>query len=381
MSETAVARVCHFLAGSSFGGGTYVVWKVCEGLQAAGHEPFVIASDEATVRFFQTRGIETIDTVCVQRAIQPARDLAAAVKLARILRTVGCDLLHTHTSKGGVVGRIAGTLARIPRIVHHVHGFAFDPIFTPRPLLLLYSTIERAVTPLCDAVIFVNPTDLALAKAFRILRPGQKSAVVLNGVDIPSKTASDGVAPRQNAGGNVLRVGFVGRLAPQKGVDILISAAAGLMRSVPFECLIIGDGPERQNLEHQAEGTGLRHCFQFLGHREDVAGLIQTLDIVVLPSRWEGHSISLLECLGAGKPVVTTRIKGNVETVIDGKNGLLVRPGDPDQLSSALDRLIREPQLRCALAEGATRTVEERFSAARMLTGVFAVYRRLGLQI
>jgi glycosyltransferase involved in cell wall biosynthesis len=324
-----------------------------------------------------------MDDVTLQRSIQPARDLVGIVKLARLLHGAGCDLLHTHTSKGGVLGRIAGKLARVPRIVHHVHGFAFDPIFTSRSRLLVYSTIERVVAPLCHALIFVNTTDLELAKSLRILRPGQKAALVLNGVDISPeiKGPSPTHVPQDDTGDRILRVGFIGRLSVQKGVDILIAAAASLMCSAQFECLIIGDGPERQKLEHQAQRTGFGRRFHFLGHRDDVTREMQSLDILVLPSRWEGHSISLLECLGSGKPVITTRIKGNAETVIEGSNGLLVRPNDPDELSVAIRRLLSEPQLRVALAESARQTVKERFSVAQMIKGVFDVYRQLGLQI
>lgn len=370
-----MARICHFLAGSSFGGGTYVARKICERLVMLGHQTTVVSCDPETARFFAGTGCEVAGDVVVRREISPLEDLAGVLSLARVLRRQKCDLLHTHTSKGGVVGRLAGKIAGVRRIVHHVHGFAFDPLFTPPRKARFYAAIERLVAPLGDAMIFVNRTDLDLARSLGIVKNGRLAVIVANGVDVPAPRQR----PSEDGGLRPVQVGFLGRLAQQKGVDILIEAVARMDRSCPVEVLVVGDGAERNRLQSQAARMGLGDRVRFLGHRQDALQAIAAVDVIALPSRWEGHSISLLECMALGKAIVATRIKGNVETIVDGCSGLLVEPGEPGELCSALERLARDAELRLRLSEQARRTVEEKFLSAAMIDGVLDVYRKLGI--
>jgi glycosyltransferase involved in cell wall biosynthesis len=368
-----MARIWHILGGSSLGGGTYVVRKLAEALLAEGHTVTVLTSHPETGSLFRSLGCRVVEDIHFHRAIRPASDLAGALRLAARLRREGCDLLHTHTSKGGVVGRVAGRLARVPRIVHHVHGFAFEPAFTPPPRLRFYAAMERAVAPLCDAMVFVNSTDLALARDLRIVRPGQSVQVVCNGVDL---AADRPAAPCP--GDSRVSVVFLGRLADQKGVDILLQAAAAITTAIPWELLILGDGPERVRLETQAALLPAGLC-RFLGHRQDAAEFLASADIVALPSRWEGHSIAVLEAMAHGRPVLTTAIKGNLQTIQSGVDGLLVAPGDPAAFAAGLQILIENPELRRRLGDAARRTVARRFLARDMVRGVLDIYASLGL--
>jgi len=372
-----MARIWQMLGGSSLGGGTYVVRRLTEALLGGGHSVTVVSADAETARLFEGLGCRVVCHIDLDRAIRPLRDLTGVARLAALLRREGCDLLHTHTSKGGVVGRVAGRLAGVRPIVHHVHGFAFDPLFTPPARFTFYAAIERAAAPLCDAMVFVNSTDLDLAQRLGILRPGRRAQVIYNGVDAPQRAAP----VRVRTPASSVHIAFVGRLAPQKGVDLLLEAAAGLEPGLPWQLTIVGDGPLRPALEVQAAALLPAGVYCFLGHRPHIGEFLDDVDIVVLPSRWEGHSIAVLEAMAHGKAVLATAIKGNVETIQSGVNGVLAPPGDAGALCSALRMLIENPGLRHRLGAAARQTVVQRFPADRMIQSVLDLYASLGVGV
>jgi glycosyltransferase involved in cell wall biosynthesis len=368
-----MARIWHVLAGSGWGGGTYVVRRLVEALLKQGHEVTLVSSHPQTAERFEALGCEVVRHIPFRREIHPVGDLAGALRLAAQLRLRGCDLLHTHTSKGGVVGRVAGRLAGVRRVVHHVHGFAFDPVFTLRRRLAFYAAVERAVAPLCDAMVFVNAADLETARRLHILRPGQEARVIYNGVDLPPDVPAPHRTPNEPD-----RIVFVGRLAEQKGVDVLLEATAGLRAQRPWELVIVGDGPLRSRLEKLAAALPPGAC-RFVGHSDDAARWIASADVVALPSRWEGHSISLLEAMAHGKAVAATAIQGNVETIHSGVDGVLAPPGDPHSLRAALRMLLDNPDLRRRLGAAARLQVATRFSARSLVEGVLRLYEDLGV--
>jgi glycosyltransferase involved in cell wall biosynthesis len=369
-------RVWQVIGGSSFGGGTYVVSRISQALLEQGFEVTVVASEEHSARHFWKLGCEVVDDIRFPREISPLADARGILRLAARMRRRGCDLAHTHTSKGGVAGRLAARLAGVGRVVHHVHGFAFDPIFTPAGRLRFYAAIERLIAPLAQAMIFVCPADMEMARRLRILRTGHIAALAPNGVDAAPE------APRCRAeAAHGLKIGFLGRLSAQKGVDLLIDAVSGLDCAGDLEVVLVGDGPERGRLEERARRCGCAARFHFTGHRQDALAVAREMDVIALPSRWEGHSIALLEAMALGRPVVTTRIKGNVDTVTSGVDGILVEPGDVAALRGALQLVLLDGALRERIGEAARRTVIERFPSSRMVAKVLRVYRQLGLPV
>jgi glycosyltransferase involved in cell wall biosynthesis len=223
-------------------------------------------------------------------------------------------------------------------------------------------------------MIFVNSSDLELARNLRIISNRLRSYVVLNGVDLPTLQGAS-----SNQGNGSIRILFIGRLSEQKGVDLLVDAAA-LLRQ-PSHVRIVGDGPLRAELKARASSKDCEVQWEFLGHRNDVQALLSEADIVVLPSRWEGHSIAVLEAMASGKPVIATAIKGNIETIAHGDDGLLVAPNSVTELCSAIELLGADAGLRSRLGDSARRKVARSLSRTAMVKTTFDVYEDLGLPV
>lgn len=198
--------------------------------------------------------------------------------------------------------------------------------------------------------------------------PARRIAVIPNGLDLDRVIAAQPRTPRR-------RVAMVANLRPEKGHDVLIEAAAQLLRRFPdahFD--LIGDGTERQRLEQQTRDRGLAHAFTFAGHCEDVAARLAQADVFVLPSRSEAFPNAVLEAMAAGVPVVASAVGGILEVVADGETGLLVPPGDPASLAARIARLFADEALAARLASNGRARVHERYSFHRMVAAVESLY-------
>ena len=173
-------------------------------------------------------------------------------------------------------------------------------------------------------------------------------------------------------------LGAVGRLEEQKGQHNLLTAMAGVRRQIPEATLIlVGDGRQRQALERQTRELGLAESVRFLGTRRDLALIYRALDLYVQPSLWEGLPLALLKAMGAGLPVLATRVSGAMELIEDGVNGRLAPPADPEALGRVLVELYGRPQLRARLGAAARLTIREHYSLDAMLAGLEQLYLEL----
>jgi glycosyltransferase involved in cell wall biosynthesis len=173
-------------------------------------------------------------------------------------------------------------------------------------------------------------------------------------------------------------VGTIGRLIAQKGVDVLVAAAAQVARVAPnVRFLIVGDGPLRDDCIRWIESHGLRHRVTLLGERTDVPALLSQMSVFVSASRWEGMPAAVLEALAARRPVVATRVLGSSELIEDGVTGLLVPPDDPAAMSAAILRLLNDSALARSLGKAGRQVVESRYSLKVMAEQVMDVYRQV----
>lgn len=194
--------------------------------------------------------------------------------------------------------------------------------------------------------------------------------VIYNGIDVAGWPASK-LERRQKRlelrlGAEELLIGTAGRLDRQKGQGVLIAAMERL-RALPLRCAILGEGPRRPELESAIRRRNLEKSVWLLGERQDMTAWLSTLDIFILPSLWEGLPNALLEAMALGLPVIASSVDGVPEAVADGRNGLLVPPGNPQALAAALRRLVLDPDLRSRLGAAARQTVAERFGLIRMM--------------
>lgn len=315
----------------------------------------------------------------LRRAINPVADIIATVKFAVLCRRRRFDVVHTHTSKVGVVGRLAARIAGVPIVIHTAHGFAFHE-GSSRLTIATVALIERLAARWCDRIVFVSDFHRSWAVKLRIAEP-EKLVTIHNGL-APSRVEARR-SPTENRRSldlpeSARLIGTFGRLNPDKGLESLLDAMQTVVRQAPdVWLLIVGDGPLRADVQRRAERLGLKGKVILTGFREDVADLMSVCEIVVSASLREGLSVSIIEAMGEGKAIVATAIASTRELLSEGDCGVLVRPDDPGQLSTAILALLSEPERANALARRARARFEAEFTEERMQAQVWALYTGL----
>ncbi len=370
-------KVLQVLSGTAWGGASVVVLAITRTLIARGDRVWVVSLDDETDRQFRDAGAEIVRPPLWFQPISPF-DLYVLWYLWRLCRKEKFDLVATHTSKGGFLGRLAARLAGIRCIVHHAHGFSFNRAVGPLTRRF-YILLERLAANAGDLIISVNELQRRMAVQLGVDTP-ERICTVHNGIDLLEYSNHDGHAARRALGldKSALLIGSIGRLAPQKGLVYLIRAMPQVLEAVPAARLVVvGEGPLRGSLESEAERCGIKSRVHFLGFRREIPQLLAALDVFAQPSLWEGLSISLIEALAAGKPIVATDIVGNREVVDNQETALIVPTADPAALAEGLCALLLDPVLAAKLAANARRAALERFSEERMVRENLAAYDRV----
>lgn len=299
----------------------------------------------------------------LQRELLPRADRAAYKGLEGALRQHRPQLLHTHSTKAGLLGRVAARRVGVPGL-HTAHSWAFsEGIRSSRRVAAVLA--EAAVGRVTRGVIAVSEHDRDLALRFRVI-PRERLRVVHNGV------ADSPLRARPESGPPVLTM--VARFAAPKDHELLLRAAAQVRGE--WRLRLVGEGPELEASRLLAQQLGLAKV-EFTGAREDVPELLASSSALLLISRQEGFPLSILEGMRAGLPVLASRVGGVAEAVVAGQTGLLVDRGDQQGLSSALQRLVDEPALRASMGARGRARWEQRFTLDRMLSQTLLAYQEV----
>jgi glycosyltransferase involved in cell wall biosynthesis len=304
----------------------------------------------------------------------PRRDRRALRALHRLLRTGRFDLVHCHSAKAGVVGRIAARVAGV-RAMYSPHCFPFVGDFSTARAATA-RLVEHALAPLTAAYVCVCEQERRLAREKRIA-PAERLHVVHNGVEACDRSAPDGALAAMAGGGPL--VGAVAELRPQKRLDLLLEATPAVLERVPdARVAIVGNGPLRDQLHDRAHRLGLDRDerFAFLPFEPPAARYLKALDVYVLPSAWEALPIGALEALACGVPQIATDVGGTSEAVVPA-TGVLVPSRDAEALASAIVALLRDPARRESMAEASRTRHTTLFGVDRMVDRTAAVYRRV----
>lgn len=318
------------------------------------------------------------------REIAPLHDVAALAALVRLLRRMRrADdvpmIVHTHSSKAGILGRVAARAAGIHHVVHTYHGFGFNDR-QPRALFAAFVATERAVAPLTSAFVCVSRENLRAGSALRVLDP-RRTTLIRSGFDLDQfrPAAADGDRLRRELGlrDETPLVGTIACLKPQKAPLDFVAAAQRVARTRPdVHFVVAGDGVLRPEVERARDAAGLRDRLHLLGWRRDVPDLLAALDAFALCSHWEGLPRVIPQAQSLGVPVVATAVDGTREAIDEGRTGLLVAPGDADAMADRLLRLLGDRELRQRLGDAGAAAVGE-FDAALMVARHGELYERL----
>lgn len=320
-------------------------------------------------------GMEIIQVRGLVPQISPRDDLAALRTLTAVLAEGRYDIVHTHSAKGGVIGRIAAARAGVPRIVHTWHGFPFHE-FQSRPRRQIYIRLERAAAKHTDAFLAIGSQTVTTA-----LRLGLAGTdrIRLSWPAVDITALPDGARGRAHARRRlglplgVKVVGSIGRLTFQKGPEIFAAAVARLPEDV-FG-LWVGGGPMADDLRELTRRLGIEDRMRWLGHRDDVPEVLPAFDVMAMASRWEGLPCVLVEAIGAGIPLVATAVPSNQDLVLAGETGLLVPPQDAAQLATAVGLLLDDPTTARVMAERARARVGDWFSPRALGAVLDETYR------
>ncbi|HEX4824908.1 MAG TPA: glycosyltransferase family 4 protein [Candidatus Polarisedimenticolaceae bacterium] len=311
----------------------------------------------------------------LRHPIDPVHDAYAIARLAAMMADV--DLVHTHSSKAGILGRLAARAAGVRAVVHTVHGWSFNDTQTPATRRG-FVELERAAARMTGALVCVSASDRAKGLALGIGEPSQYH-LIRSGIDPVAYEAGPGERERSRAAlgfaADDVVVGSVGNLKPQKGPLDFVEAARLIHAAAPrARFFIAGDGELRSEVEAAIERGGLQGVIRLLGWRDDVRALLAAADIFLLTSLFEGLPRGVLQAMAAGLPVVATDTGGTAEVIREGETGHLVPAGRPKAASSAVVPLVLDRRLRERMGGAGRAALGEEFDIRRMLFEVEALY-------
>lgn len=355
------------------GGAQETVVLLADGLTRHGFDVTVAArpgAEEARVKQSGAR-VERLEHL--YRPVAPLRD-ARAYREIRGLLHEGFDVVHTHSSKAGVLGRLAARRARVPAIVHTSHGLPVNPDMGRGARAVLLAA-ERAAAKTSDAIVAVSRATERELLELRLARPDQL-VVIPSGVDVGRfADLGDRAAAKRALGVEPTApvAGWIGRHFDQKRPADVVRAALEITRAVPEAHFVMaGDGPLIDESCAAAAGEPRVHV---LGHRSDVGEVYAALDVMLLASAWEGLPRTVLEAHAAGVPVVSTDVSGVGEVVAHETTGFLAAPGDWRTLAQRTVELLRDPERRDRMSRAARSRVDDFYSAAHTASATAELYR------
>jgi glycosyltransferase involved in cell wall biosynthesis len=329
-------------------------------------------------------GIRLVLVPTMVRPIRPLLDIRTLLWMVGFMRRERFDIVHTHSSKAGILGRLAARMAGVPIVVHTLHSLVFHEYERPWKNRV-YVLLKRLVAPLTDTLISVCDATALGARKAGIGRPEQH-VTIFTGFEVgPFAEAArtlDVREAKRRAGldPNAPVVGKIARLTPLKGHHQFLAVAKRIAAIEPdTQFLLVGDGSLREELERLFREAGLARQTRFTGlvSIDKVPGLIQAMDVVVHTSLREGLARVLPQASAVGKPVVTFALDGAPEAIEDRVSGYLVPALDTDQLADRVVELLRDPERSRAFGEAGRAYAVENFSVERMVTRIDAVYDRL----
>lgn len=378
-------RVLHIITRLIVGGAQENTLFTAELLDVSRYQVDLISgsqtgSEGSLVEEARSKGIPLTIVPHLVRQISPFQDLLALLKLTHIIRRGQYTIVHTHSSKAGILGRLAARLARTPIIVHTVHGWSFHDYMSPLTRKI-YIGLEQRMAKLSDALIVVAEQDIAKGLAAGIGQPNQyhliRSAIPLEDFD-PAKYNRQEVRQELGLPTDAPVIGNVGRFSPQKNPLVWAQVAGLIGRALPqSRFILVGDGPLRHELQEKLAQEGIAERTVLTGLRRDVPRLLAAMDIFLLTSLWEGLPRVIPQAMAMRLPIVAARVDGIAEAVQNGVTGYLFDPDDTNGMAQACVTLINDPAMRQAMSARGRDLALKNYDLRHMLTQIDSLYQHL----
>lgn len=381
-------NICHVITRLIIGGAQENTVLTCRGLAQRGHDVTLIAGPETGPEGSlwtqaEQAGCELITVDSLRRAVHPILDLRARGELRRLFERLRPDVVHTHSSKAGILGRSAAAAAGVPVVVHTIHGMSFNRT-QPATTQAVYRALERwagrrttGFVTVADAMIEqAVEAGIAARERFVTIRSGLETDRFSPRLDLRRRHREEwGVAEDD------IVVGTIARLFENKGYDEIIAAMpSAIERAGTLKFVWIGDGPHRERYERRLEDLGLRDRVRFLGLLDPkaVADCINGFDIVLHASRWEGLPRAVVQGLLTEVPAISFDNDGAPEVVLHDETGLLVPYGDTPALADAIVALAEDSGRRRAMGHAGRERCLAEFDWRKMVEQIEILYERLG---
>ena len=377
MSETNTKlKICHVITRMNIGGAEENTLLTCMGLVKKGHDVTLVTGPSTgpegnLIAHEDTTGLKVVEIPQLVRSISPYKDWRTYRKLLNLFRKEQFDVVHTHASKAGILGRFAAFEADVPFIVHTVHGQAFHP-FQSWLKNALFKFAERLAANRSDKIYAVAQAMIDQCVEAKIA-PVEKYKVVYSGMDLSAfmnATADQGLRKELGISDGAPVIGVIARMFPQKGYEDLMQIAPEIAGAFPdARFLLLGDGTMRQEIERKVQAAGLSRQFIFTGMvpPNEVCRYLPFMSILVHLSYHEGLPRTAVQALAAKVPVVAYPVDGTPEVVEDGVTGYLPALQNLRQVSGRVIELLRNAELRKTMGETGQSRVKTRFDTQKMV--------------
>lgn len=358
----------------------------CRGLAERGHDVTLITGPSSgpegrLLDSAETRGVRIVEVGGLVRPLNPFADWTGYRELLRLFRECSFDVVHTHSSKAGILGRLAAWRVRVPVVVHTVHGQAYHP-YQAQWRNRLYIRLERLAARHCHHIFAVAQAmidqcvdaGVAEREKYSVVYSGMQLQPYLTAMPDPALRATLGIPPDAPV------IGKIARLFDLKGHDVLLKAAARIVPEFPeARFLLVGDGLRRAELEEMAVDLGIRANVVFAGlvPPSTIPAYVSLMDILAHFSLREGLPRTVVQALAGGVPAVAFDLDGTPEVVETGRTGVLCPPGDAEAATDALLKLLRNPQMRRQMGEEGQRRVQQQFDVQMMVKQLESAYLSL----
>ncbi len=323
------------------------------------------------------RGVNLTILPPLVREVHPINDLLALINLYFIIRRGNYHIVHTHSSKAGILGRLAAKMAGTPIILHTVHGWSFHDYMSVVKRNI-YIFLERWTARYCQKIIVVTQADKEKGLKMKIGKAEQyhliRSAIPLEEYQ-PNHIWKATLRQELGIPVDVPVIGTISRLSPQKNPLEWVKVAALISQQIPSaHFIIVGDGPLHQAVNELLQSEGLLQKTTLTGLRRDVGKILNTMDVILLTSLWEGLPRVIPESMSAGIPIVAYAVDGIKEIIQHRVNGLLCEPHNLQQAALECVELINNPALRAKLIHAGKQTAAEQFDLKQMIQGLQQLY-------